>query len=788
MIRNYLKIAWRNLLRSPGLSFITIAGFSTGLAFVLLISIFIKSELSYDQFHKNKQNIYRITGEGTDDHGNVFKTGNTRATIGPLFTPPITTVKKYCRVDGSLLLVKENNDAISENVIMVDNSFFSMFSFPLLSGNAGTVLHAPDETVVTDETAMKIFGTTDVMGKIINIEIKGNFIPFKITGIAKKTPYNSTIYFDVIIPFNNAVSPKTTEDLKSSFVNTFITTDGNANVPAIEVGLTDGYNKYNKDNQQKSQLLNYKYRLQPVTGMHLSEDFNLNNGLRNGSSKKYTYILGSIALFILLIACINFINIILARSMQRAREIGVRKVAGSTKGQLAFQFLTESLVITFFSILPSIVIITFLLPYFSGFVNMDIHPFAILDAPMIALSLGLVTLTGILAGSYPALVLSSYKPVQALSGKIKFSGKNLLSRGLIIFQFIMVVLLIISTLCMKDQFLFLSNKNLGYQTDDIAIVRLPHDSYKKVLPVLSDDLNNINGVMQTTITNWGWNRTKFNVDGVNTDWTYYQLVDDHFISFFRIKLLQGRNFYASPNADRSSCMINAAFARSMGWKNAIGHQIKYNDKLYTVTGVTADYNNASLKEEIQPIVLLKRDSSDFGQIYIHYAPSSFVQVKTAVHSAFKKIDPWHNEETMEMKDFNAEKYAGEKSWVTIVNFSAIVCIILSCLGLFGLSSLNIGKRVKEIGIRKVLGAGIGNIVLLMAKDFLKLVIIAAVIAFPIGWWAMNKWLQAFAYRVSLHWWLFVLAAFIALSIALFTISFQAIKAACANPVKSLKSE
>jgi putative ABC transport system permease protein len=419
---------------------------------------------------------------------------------------------------------------------------------------------------------------------------------------------------------------------------------------------------------------------------------------------------------------------------------------------------------------------------------MDIQLPEIMDNATIAIASGIIVLTSILAGAYPALVLSSFKPVQALSGKVKFSGKNMLSKGLIVFQFVLAVFLIISMLGMKQQFMYLANKDLGYQTDDIAIVQFPHDSYKKALPVLSNELTKVPGITQSTVTNWGWNRAKFKVDGVNTDWTYYQPVDDHFISFFKIKILEGRNFYAATTADQQSCMINQAFANSMNWKNAIGKQIEYNSKMLTVTGVTANYNNASLKEEVAPIILMKRDTGTYGQLYLHYAPGSFAQVKAAVHSAFKKIDPWHNEEIMAMKDFNAEKYADEQSWATIVNFSAIVCIVLSCLGLFGLSSLNIARRIKEIAIRKTLGAGVANIAALMATDFLKLVLIASVIAFPIGWWAINKWLQGFAYRITIHWWLFAASAILAAMIALFAIGFQTIKAALTNPAKNLKTE
>lgn len=788
MLKNYLKIAWRNMVRSRVLSVITVTGFSTGVAFVLLISFFIKNELSYDLFHKNKQDLYRITGVGIDDKGSVFKTGNTKGIVGPLFTPRVPAIKSYCRIDGGTMLVKKDNDAISENITIADSTFFSMFSFPLINGPAENLLRSPDEAVVTDETAVKIFGTADAVGKTIEIEMDGRFIPFKISGIAKKAPYNSTIYFDVVIPFNNPASPKTTAGLASSFVNTFVMTGDNARIPAIENNLSASYNAYNKSSGKASSFVSYKYSLQPLTGMHLDQDFNLNNGLHNGSSKKYSYILGGIAIFILIIACINFINIVLARSIQRTKEIGIRKVTGSTKGQLVFQFLSESLLITVVSVVPAVFIISFLLPYFSEFVGMDIQLPAIMDGSTIAIASGIIVVTGILAGAYPALVLSSYKPVQALSGKIKFSGKNLLSRGLIIFQFVLSVFLIISMLGMKQQFTYLANKDLGYKTDDIAIIRLPHDSYKKVLPVLSNELSSMPGVMESTVTNWGWNRAKFKVDGVNTDWTYYQPVDDHFVSFFKIKLLEGRNFYAATTADQQSCMINMAFARSMSWKNAVGKQIEYDGKMLTVTGVTADYNNASLKEKVQPIILLKRDTGAYGQLYLHCTPGSFTQVKAAVHNAFKKIDPWHNEEIMAMKDFNAEKYAGEQSWATVVNFSAIVCIVLSCLGLFGLSSLNIARRIKEIAIRKTLGAGVANIAVLMAKDFLKLVLIASIIAFPIGWWAINKWLQGFAYRITIHWWLFAAAAFLAAVIALFTIGFQTIKAAIANPAKNLKTE
>jgi len=787
MLKNYLKTAWRNLLRNRLVSFITIAGFSTGLAFVLLITVFIKNEYSYDQFHKSKDNIYRITGTGTDDRGNIFRAGNTKAILAPLFVQRVPAIKNFCRLDGGTLLVKKNNDVISQTVIQVDSSFFSMFSFPLLQGDPATVLHAPEEAVVTDETALKIFGHTDVVGKVIEIEMEGKFIPFRISAVAKKAPYNSTIYFDVAVPFNNASSPKTPEALQSSWVNTFVTTNEQANIPAIETAITNNYRAYTGSLQNKP-LINFSYGLQPITGMHLNEDFNVFNGLRNGSSKTYSYVLTAIAIFILLIVCINFINLVLARSMQRAKEIGIRKVTGSTKRQLIFQFLTESVLITILSIIPATGIIILLLPYFSAFVKMDIHPLAILDSPAIILAAGLILFTGILAGSYPALVLSSCKPVQALAGKIKLSGKNFLNRGLIIFQFTVAVFLIICTITMKEQFIFLSARNLGYRTDNISVVQVPRKIQKKLLPLLQNELNKLPGVMQTTITNWGQNMTKFTVEGNTIDWCYYQPVDEHFTEFFGIRLLEGRNFYASGISDSSNCLVTQAFLRSMGWQNAVGKQIGYGKRTLTITGVTADYNIASLKQKIKPIVLMKRDSAQPGQLYIHYMPGLFATVKAAVHKIVKEIDPLHKEEITELQDYNAEKYSEEKSWAAIVNFSALTCILLSCLGLFGLSHLNISQRVKEISIRKVLGANATGIVVLMSNEFLKLVLIASVLAFPAGWWAMNKWLQDFAYRIAIHWWFFAMAGSVAVFIALLATGFQATKAALANPVNGLRTE
>ena len=788
MFKSYLKIAWRNILRYKVISFINIMGLSTGLAFVLLIAVFIKNEMSYDQFHQNKNSLYRVAGIGTDDKGNVFKSGNTKAILAPIVTPATPEIKSFCRVDGQELLIKKDNNAITQTVVMADSSFFSMFSFPLINGRAETVLRSPDEAVITDETAMKIFGTKDVIGNRLEIELEGNFIPFRISGITKRPPDNSTIFFDVIIPFNHPASSNKPEDLQSSFVNTFILTSEKIDKKKVEAEISEIYKKYTGNNQQMQSLIKFKYVLQNLTDMHLSEDFYVNTGLRNWSNKIYSYVLGTIAVFILLIACINFINLVLARSIKRAREIGIRKVAGGTRKQLIFQFLTESLTVTFFSVLPAILLIILLLPYFSQFVKMEIHLAQVLDSTMMMISLLLIILIGILAGFYPALVLSGYKPVQALSSKIKLSGKNILGKSLIVFQFILAVFFIISTLTMQDQFRFLADKDLGYQTEHVVVVSVPRENHKKVLPLLKNELLMIPGVQKTTVTNWGMNRTKLTVEGNTTDWVYYQLIDENFIDLFGMKILRGRNFYTSSVADSSNCIINEAFAHSMHWEEAIGKQIGYRNRMLTVVGVTRDYHNASLKEEIKPIVLMKRDSSNFGKLYISYLPGLREKVVSATHNSFKKIDPYHNEEIADLKLLNEESYASQKSWQGIVNFSAIVCILLSCLGLFGLSSLNISQRLKEIGIRKVLGAGVSEIMIMMSKDILKLVAVASVITFPLGWLVMNNWLQDFAYRVDINWMIFIGAAAIAVLTALITISFQTLKAAFGNPVKNLRMD
>jgi len=788
MFKNYLKTAFRSLIHNRVLSFITIVGFSIGLAFVILISVFIRNELSYDQFHSNKDSLYRITGIGVDDKGNVFKSGNTKAILAPLFTEEIAAIRRSCRIDGYNTLIKKNSDVISATIAEVDSSFFEMFSFELLQGNNKAVLRAPDEAVITDETALKIFGSLNVIGKIIEVEKGNTFIAFRITGIAVKPSNNSTIFFDLVIPFHHSAADQTPEKLASSFVNTFVLTSEEINVNAVETGLSERYNEYTNKGQQNKSLIRYNYHLQPITDMHLNDEFYVNTGLRNGSNKTYSYVLATIAIFILVIACINFINLTLVRAMKRSKEIGIRKVTGSTKSQLVFQFLTESLLISIFSLIPAILIMILLLPYLSAFVRMDIDPRIILDNFTIILVVGLMLLTGLLAGAYPALILSSFKPIQAISGKIKLSGKNLFSKILIVFQFILTVLLIICTLTMRQQFSYLSARNLGYNTDNTLVVKVPWKIQRKVLPLLQDELSRSPAIRKTTITNWGMNRTKFSVEGNTTDWCYYQPVDEAFTDFFHIRLLQGRNFFAAGVSDSSSCLVNRAFATSMRWKDPIGKQIGYGNRTLTVVGVTVDYNIASLKQEVQPLVLLKRDTSQFGELYIKHEASQLANVLAFLNDASKKIDPWHKAEIIALKDLNADRYSEEKSWAAIIDFSSITCIILCCLGLFGLSSFNTIQRIKEIGIRKLLGANAGGIIILMTKEFMKLVVIASVIAAPIGWWIMNDWLQNFAYRIRIHWWLFIAAGFAALMIALITISFQTIRAAMANPVKNLRNE
>lgn len=805
MLKNYFKTAWRTLRQNKLLSAVNIAGLAVGLACVMLILMFVNDEYSYDRFHTNASRITRIVQTDTDTSGEENRSGNTGYPQGPAALANLPEVENFCRIKGWPMLSKKGNDALELMVLFTDSSVFSMFSFKVIKGNPHTMLLNRNSVVITDETARKYFGKEDPVGKTIELELGEDFEPLVVTGVVEKPPVNSSIRFDMLLPFEKqlpedaAQRAESLNDWHSLFLNTFLLLKKNADPALAEAKFFPLYIKNSGDNwdnvKKETGLSSRVYKLQPFLNMHLDSEFFASNGLSNWSDSKYSYILSALALLILVIACINFINIMLAKSLQRSKEIGIRKVSGGTRAQLIFQFLSESLLVTLISFVPAVLVMKILLPVFSRFTERHYDTGYLLQPGILLLYLGLIVLVALLAGFYPALVASGFRPSQTLYGKLKLSGRNLFGRSLVVLQFAIAVMLIICTIVFNSQFNYMTRGDLGFKKDNILYLELPWGKAPEKLQLFRKELAKNSMIENIGGKNGGWNSTFFFINGKKTDWVGTEEMDDQYLRIIDVPVVKGRYLSYQNIADTvSNCMVNESFAKKYldPRKDPIGQAVGRNRGegvvLYNIVGVVKDYHDANFKQKIKPMYFSLDKSGRAFNSFIKFAPGQSKAAIAAVSKTFKTIFPFSVPEYKMLQEWNESWYAEEARWKEIVLYAAIIAILLSCMGLFALSTLSVQQRIKEIGIRKVLGAGVLNITSLVSKDFLKLVLIALIIASPVAWWLMNKWLQDFVYRIGISWWMFTLAGLTAMLVAVFTVGYHALKASLANPVNSLRTE
>jgi putative ABC transport system permease protein len=807
MLKNYFKTAFRNLTRNKVYSFINIAGLSLGLTCAMLIMLYVKDEVSFDRFHKNVNNIYRIVSKSP---GHTMEM--TGALQGPRFTQNVPGIKSFIRVQGAREDIKNGTNVQSQDLMFVDSNFFSVFTFPLLSGNAKTCLTEPHSIVLGEDVAKRQFGTTDAVGKMVMIKDDSTFVPYKVTAVAKRCPQNSSIQFEALLPIK--ISDEEARNTDSWFgfsLNTFVVLDDNANLQTVEKQMQSFYVS---DARHAFDALMKKigvhkgtmatYFLQPYLDMHLSTELPVNsnsghlskaavrvsNGLTNGGNPIYSYILSGIALFVLLIACINFVNLTVARSIKRAKEIGIRKVIGGNRKQLIMQFLGESFLLCTIAFVLAIALVQLLLPLFSDLANKALSLSYLVDAKLITAYIVLYIITGLFAGFYPALVLSGYNPVQTLYSRFQIAGKNYLQKSLVVLQFTLASFLIIATLIIYAQFNFLTKTNLGYDDSNLVITEV-HDTKRAEATTFKNELMKNPNIIGVSAKNWGIMQAGILIadSGINAR---YETVDENYLPLLKIPLVAGRNFSPAFSADSTqSIIVNESFLRAAHWKNPIGEVVNIDwgtIEKYHVIGVVKDYHFASLNDKIVPQLFTSKNSSSFGTFYIKIKPGSETASLKWIQRLFQQFYPIDPYSYVFKNDENRRQYADVEKWKQIILFSAILTIFISCIGLFGLSILSTEKRTKEIGIRKVFGASVQDIVTTLSADFIKLVVIALVIASPLVYIAANKWLQNFPYRITISGWLFASAGILVMMIALFTVSFQAIKAAIANPVKSLRTE
>ncbi len=799
MIKNYFKTAFRNLFHNKIYSFINIAGLSIGLSCAILILLYVKDEVSFDKFQRNVNNIYRIVSKSKSDVAER-KDPNTGYLQGPRFAQNVPGIQSFVRVQSGSEDIKNGTEIQSQELLYVDSSFFTIFSFPLLSGDAKTCLKEPHSIVLSADAAKKQFGTTDAVGKVVMIKEDSVFVPYKVTAVAKKCPQNSSIQFEALLPIKeSAKDAQDNDNWYNFFLNTFVVLNPKSNPVTVgnqmqQFYLADASVTFKKMIEKYGATFDEgmgTYFLQPFTDMHMSTELPAQNGLVNASNPLYAYILSGIALFVLLIACINFVNLTVARSVKRAKEIGIRKVIGSSRKQLISQFLGESFLLSLIAFLFALVIVQLILPVFNDLSNKSLSLSYLFDAKLIAGYVFLFLITGLLAGFYPALVLSGYKPVETLYSRFNLAGKNYLQKSLVVLQFALASFLIIATFTIYAQFNFLTKTDLGYNDSNIVVVSKDRMKHSEAALFKNELLKN-SYIIDVAAKNRGqWSTMAHLRNDSSIDFAY-ETIDESYLPEYKIPLVEGRNFSrAYPSDSTNSILVNEAFVKKAGWKNPIGETVNFfynNNEIYHVIGVVKDYHYQALNQKIGPQLFTMKNDNLYGLFNIKIKPNTETQSLKYIQKTFKSFFPLSPYSYLFKNDENIKNYEAEARWKQILLFGAILTIFISCIGLFGLSVLSAEKRTKEIGIRKVLGASVKSVVTILSKDFLKLVFIALIVAMPLAWLAANKWLENYPYRITVSWQLFAIAGLLVIVVALATVSFQALRAASANPVKSLRTE
>jgi len=813
------------MIRNKTSSFINISGLGIGIACVLMIIIYIQNDLRYDKFHKDADRIFQVTLKGNIG-GQEFWAGNTPPPVGKALVGNFPEIESYTRFYKARdIVARYGSDNAAEkfftekNIIAVDSNFLQFFGFKMLEGDPATVLLKPGSVVVTADIAKKYFGNENAIGKII--VMNENKKPFTVTGVLENISSQSSLQFDLLMPVADFPAVKqfswswvwqqmiTYVKLRSNVKTDIAGIHAlEAKFPAmVRVQAASAFERIGKPfDEFIKNGGRWDLHLLALKDVHLRSANISMPWLSHLSNIKYIYIFGSIALFIIVLACVNFMNLSTARSAKRAKEVGIRKTAGSTRGQLVRQFLAEAFLYSLISSILAVILVAILLKPFSNLTSESID---LSNASTTGLWVALIALTiliGLLAGSYPAFYLTSFNPVAVLTGKtFSKSGKGALfiRNGLVIFQFAISTILIIGTLVVFKQLNFFRNTNMGLNKENVLVIansnRLGNseESFRQTISQLSGVSNaSISSSIPTGyLFGDSYVPDQHGEQQVAKDINLVSFIVDYdFIPTLKIQLLKGRNF-SRDFSDSLSVILNEEATKQIGWKDPIGKRIQYpggNNEWYTVIGIAKDFNVESLQTAVSPFALFHTSSKSYDM------GASFMMVRMKpgdISNTLSKIESnWKTFVSGEPFDYNFldasfdALYRSEQRMGSVFGIFTALSLFIACLGLFGLSAYIAERRIKEIGVRKVLGASVPNVVALLSKDFLKLTLVAVFIAFPIAWWWMNKWLEDFAYRIDITWNVFFIAGLCTLLVALLTVSFQAIKAAMANPVKSLRTE
>jgi len=783
MLKNYFKIAWRNLFRNKGFAVTNLLGLTIGMTCSILIFLWVHDEVSFDKFHRNYDHIYKVIAN-RDFKNRVFTDENMAFPLAKGISTGFPQIKYAVEMTYNEDHIFAYGDTkLKKNGYTVSEHFFDVFTWNFVKGNAATAIADPSSIVLTESAAKAFFGNEDPINKILRVDNDHNF---KVSAIVSDPPDNSTFKFDFVRLFDYSGMQREMNEWGSSSWNVFIVTTPGANMAAVQKNINDVKKLHTPGDKVSS------YFTFPMSKWRLYSDFK--DGKNTGGMIEYVRLFTAVAIIILLIACINFMNLSTARSEKRAKEVGIRKTLGSDKRQLRWQFLFESVILTFIAFLFSLLAVMLLLPAFNSLLDkkLTLHP----NDPFFWTGMAVIILfTGVIAGSYPAFYLSSFNPVKVLKGTFMAGRKAILPRRiLVVTQFVISILLISATLIVYRQLQYIKNRDLGYNPDNL-IVSPSSDDLNKNFGALKQDLLNTGMIYATTrtlspITQVWWRSPSPNWDGKPADLEIIftgQSADMDFTKTMGVKMLEGHDFTGSPS-DSNAMLLNKAAVEAMHLTNPVGRIMRYGRKTYNVIGIT---ENIVMESPFKPVDPLMTYFQPLNTATISVRLRQGVAPKkalAAMEPIFKKYNPGALFDYQFVDEEFGKKFLAEELINKITNIFSGLAIFLCCLGLAGLASFTIEKRIREIGIRKVLGASVGQLLGLISKEFLRLVLIAFVIAVPLTWWAMYNWLQKYAFRISISPWLFLAVGALILLLTLVVVSLNIIKAAMRNPVKSLRTE
>lgn len=790
MLRNYLKVGLRNLGRHKGFSIINIVGLAIGMACSILILLWVQDELSYDRFHSNAEHIYRINASlpELDVHAGI-----TSAPIAHAALTEIPGIKNVVRLSGhhsSLFQVGERMFQ-EDGLLFVDSTFFQIFSFPLIAGNPETALRNPDGILITASMARKYFGDEPALGQTIRKNHQHDLV---VTGVLADVPGNSHIRFDLLQPMTNLA--RTNRDLIDNDwdnfnFSTYVLLDEGADTsPAALKSIGDRIQAIYKANEP---VLKVAFALQPLRDVYLHSSHLMADMFARGNVQ-YVYILGIIAVIILAVACINFMNLATARSARRAREVGLRKVVGAVRMQIIRQFLAESALVAFLALALAVVLVATALPLFNALTGKDLV-FDFTDGRLLSGLLVITLATGLISGSYPALFLSGFLPSKVLKGNASVGAAGSTFRNtLVVVQFTISIVLLVGTGVVYNQLRYIQNRNLGFDKENLVYVQMTGDIWSKYQALRTELEQNPHTSQFTVVSDLPTNLTNGTVNVVwegknpETQPLFCNLaVDENFMDVFGVTLIDGR-WFRDFAADSANFVVNESALKTMGMdvEDAVGQPLEFQDVKGTIIGVVKDFNFQPLQQPIGPLVL--RANWWGGKVVVRTQPGQTERAIGALGEIWKELNPAYPFSYDFVDQSLATLYKAEQRLGTLFNIFSALAIFISCLGLYGLSAFLAERRTKEISVRKVLGASVPGVVYLLSRSFTKPVLIAMVVAFPLAWYGMNRWLSGFAYHVELDWTVFVFAFLAALVIAWVTVSVETIKAARINPAQSLRNE